>query len=162
MAADPTPPGPPDDRLGHLEDRIDALEQWREHEMPYSIASVNFGLSVLQREVRDLAAVVTRQGQRQDQMGATLRDLTAAQREQAGVLEAHGRMLERQSRLLEQQGRTLEQQGRTQEQQGRTQEQQGRTLEQQGRTLEQQGRTLDKHTGLLEEIIRRLPPASEG
>jgi hypothetical protein len=126
---------------------MDALEQWREHELPYSISSVNFGLSVLQREVRDIGAAVTRQGQRQDQTGAALRDLTAAQREQAEVLETHGRMLERQRRMLEQLGRT--------------QEQQGRTLDQQGRSLDQHTGLLEQHTGLLEEILRRLPPAPQ-
>src|ERR1700722_15338340 len=93
MSAEPSPPGPPDDRLGHLENRVGELEQWREHELPYSIASVNFGLSVLQREMRDVAAGVTRQGQRQDQIAAAVTDLTAAQREQLAILEAQGRIL---------------------------------------------------------------------
>jgi hypothetical protein len=152
MAAEPAPPGPPDGRFDALEDRVASLEEYRDHVAPYSFAAVNFGVSVLYREVRQLSDTVTRHGQKLDQMDATLRDVVAVQADQARALEGLGRVMERHSRMLQSQGERLDSQGQRLD--GLDQRLDG--LDQR---LDGQGRKLDQHGELLQEILRRLPPA---
>jgi chromosome segregation ATPase len=166
MAAEPAPPGPPDGRFDALEDRVASLEEYRDHVAPYSFAAVNFGVSVLHREVRQLSDTVTRHGQKLDQMDATLRDVVAVQADQARALEGLGRVMERHSRMLQSQGERLDSQGQLLQSQGERLDSQGQLLQSQGerldgldQRLDSQGRKLDQHGELLQEILRRLPPA---
>ena len=152
MAAEPAPPGPPDGRFDALEDRVASLEEYRDHVAPYSFAAVNFGVSVLYREVRQLSDTVTRHGQKLDQIDATLRDVVAVQADQARALEGLGRVMERHSRMLESQGERLDSQGQLLQSQGEQ-------LDGLDQRLDSQGRKLDQHGELLQEILRRLPPA---
>jgi hypothetical protein len=140
MAAEPAPPGPPDDRVSALEDRVAALEDYRDHEAPHSARAAGMGLEVVQAEVRDVSVKLTRVIQRQDQAEATLRDVVSVQQEQGRVLDRIGRVLERH---------------------GRTLEAQGETLASHGEMLGSHGEMLGSHGEMLAEILRRLPAGPE-
>jgi hypothetical protein len=146
MSAEPSPPGPPDDRLAAVERRVDALEYHRDHEAPHALAAARLGLEIVQQETRDASVKLTRVIQRQDQDGAAVREVAAVQQEQGRVLDRLGRVMERHGRELEAHSGLLRDLAGGQRRHGET--------------LAAHTEALSALAGKLDEVLRRLPPSA--
>jgi hypothetical protein len=141
--------------MARLEDRVAALEDYRDHEAPHVTRAAGMGLEIVQQEVRDVSVKLTRVIGRQDQAEATLRDVAAVQQEQGRLLERIGRVLERHGRRMDSVDERL---GRVD---GRVVSVDERLGGVDGR-LDGHGEMLADHGRMLAEILRRLPePGAE-